>query len=126
MHELSVCQGMMRQLEQIAAEQDALAVTKVVIRIGPLSGVEPQLLEQAFPLASAGTVAADASLIVERLPVRVRCESCGAESEVAANRLLCGSCGDWHTQLLAGDELVLASVELDVEPRVAQSRGAEH
>jgi len=115
MHELSVCQGMMRQLEQIAAERGAASVSKVVVRIGPLSGVEPQLLEQAFPLASAGSVAADAVLVMEQLPVRVRCDSCGAESEATPNRLLCGACGDWHTQLVSGDELLLASVELDVE-----------
>lgn len=116
MHELSVCQGMMRQLEQIVAERGAASVSKVVVRIGPLSGVEPQLLEQAFPLASAGSVAADADLVMEQLPVRVRCDSCGAESEATPNRLLCGACGDWHTQLVSGDELLLASVELDIEP----------
>ncbi|MEJ2508407.1 MAG: hydrogenase maturation nickel metallochaperone HypA [Gammaproteobacteria bacterium] len=126
MHELSVCQGLMRQLQQIAAEQGAAAVSKVVVHIGPLSGVEPQLLEQAFPLASAGTVAADAVLVMERLPVRVRCQSCGAESEAAPNRLLCAACGDWHTQLISGDELLLASVELDVEPPANFSQPASN
>ena len=121
MHELSVCQGMMRQLEQIAAEQAAVAVRKVVVQIGPLSGVEPQLLEQAFPIASAGTIAAEATLVMEALPVRVHCDSCGAESEAAPNRLVCAACGDWHTRLLGGDELLLASVELDVDATGGQA-----
>lgn len=112
MHELSVCQGMMSQLQSIAAEQRARTISKVTVRIGPLSGVEPQLLAQAFPLAAAGSIAADAELVLETLPIRVRCQSCGAESEAQANRLLCGVCGDFHTQLISGDELLLASVEL--------------
>ncbi len=112
MHELSVCQGMIRQLVQIAAEHKAVGISKVVLRIGPLAGVEPHLLEQAFPIASAGTVAAGASLVMEPLPIRVRCRQCGAESEAEPNRLLCAACGDWHTQLISGDEMLLASVEL--------------
>lgn len=113
MHELAVCQGMLRQVMDIADREQARAVTRILVRIGPLSGVEPQLLAQAFPIASAGTLAADAALELESLPVRVRCEQCGAESEASPNRLLCGACGDYHTRLLSGDELLLVSVELE-------------
>ena len=112
-HELAVCQGMLRQVMDIARQEQARTVTRILVRIGPLSGVEPQLLAQAFPIASAGTPAADAALELESQPVRVRCEQCGAESEVSPNRLLCGACGDYHTRLLSGDELLLVSVELE-------------
>ncbi len=112
MHELSVCQAMLQQVEAIAAQRQAHGVTSITIRIGPLSGVEPELLQHAFPVARAGTVAAEARLIVERLPIRVHCEQCDAETDATPNRLLCGACGDWHTRLVSGDELLLASVEL--------------
>lgn len=112
MHELSVCQALLGQVEAIAQEHRAKGVEKIVLRIGPLAGVEPRLLQEAFPIARAGSVAASAELQIEILPIKVRCESCGAESEAAANRLLCGACGDWHTQLISGDELLLASVEM--------------
>lgn len=112
MHELSVCQGMLDQVARVAADRGATRVKNIVVRIGPLSGVVPDLLAQAFPLARAGTVAEGAELTIEELPVRVRCESCGAETEATASRLLCGECGDWHTQLISGDELLLVSVEL--------------
>ena len=112
MHELSVCQSMLNQVAAIAAERQALGVASITVRIGLLSGIEPDLLQHAFPIARAGTVAADAQLIIERLPIRVRCEQCGAETDATPNRLLCGACGDWHTRLISGDELILASVEL--------------
>jgi hydrogenase nickel incorporation protein HypA/HybF len=104
---------MMRQVSDIAVEHAAQSVSSITIRIGPLSGIEPALLKQAFPIARAGTVANDAELHIETLPVRVRCETCGEESDATANRLLCGVCGDWHTRLISGDELLLASVELE-------------
>jgi hydrogenase nickel incorporation protein HypA/HybF len=44
--------------------------------------------------------------------VRVRCTRCGTESPAHANRLICPACGDFRTQLLSGDELLLAQVEL--------------
>lgn len=97
----------------IVRQQQARTVTRILVQIGPLSGVEPSLLAQAFPIASAGTPAAGARLVLESLPVRVRCEQCGAESDALPNRLLCGACGDYHTRLLSGDELLLASVELE-------------
>lgn len=118
MHELSVCQALIEQVENVARTNDAATVSRIVLRIGPLSGVEPQLLAQAFPLARAGTVAEHAELEIESLPIRVKCEQCGAETDASANRLLCGACGDWHTQLLSGDELLLASVELAREEQV--------
>jgi hydrogenase nickel incorporation protein HypA/HybF len=113
MHELSVCQGMLQQLEDIAHEHQANAITLVRLQIGPLSGVEPQLLQQAFPIATAGTIAEGAELVTENLPVKVKCRECGAESDVTPNKLVCTACGGWHTQLLSGDELLLASVELE-------------
>jgi hydrogenase nickel incorporation protein HypA/HybF len=111
-HELSVCQGLLKQVANVAEANAASAVRKIVIRLGPLSGVEPELLSRAFPLARAGTVANGAELVIERLPVRIACETCGAESEAPPNRLVCAQCGDWRTKLVSGDEMVLASVEL--------------
>jgi hydrogenase nickel incorporation protein HypA/HybF len=115
MHELSVCQGLLGQVDEIARRERALRVDRITLRVGPLSGVVPELLQQAFEIARAGSVAARAELHIENLPVRVRCTRCGAETDALPNRLLCGSCGDYRTRLLSGDELLLASVELTRE-----------
>jgi hydrogenase nickel incorporation protein HypA/HybF len=97
----------------IAADSNANSVTSIVISVGPLSGVDAELLKNAFPIASAGTVAERAELIIDYLPVRIKCSQCGSESEATPNKLLCKVCGDWRTSLLSGDELILMSVELE-------------
>jgi hydrogenase nickel incorporation protein HypA/HybF len=112
MHEYSVCLALLEQVEQIAQENRARRVERIVLQLGPLSGVEAPLLEHAWPLAAAGSIAVDAELVIETAPVRVRCSQCGAESEAQVNRLLCGSCGDYRTRLISGDEMLLASLEL--------------
>lgn len=113
MHELAICQSLMDQVEQIASEREAKSVISIVVGMGPLSGVEEQLLKNAYPVASAGTIAENAELIVENLPIKVRCNQCGSESEATPNKLTCRQCGDWRTTLVSGDELLLMSVELE-------------
>ena len=113
MHELAICQALMEQVETIAEERDAHSVISIVIAMGPLSGVEVQLLKNAYPIASAGTVAQDAELVIEHLPIKVRCNQCGSESDALPNKLTCKQCGDWQTTLISGDEMMLMRVELE-------------
>ena len=114
MHELSVCQSLLDQVESIARAHGATRVERILLRVGPLSGVEAALLLNAYPLAAAGTLAEHAELVIEPAAVRVHCSECGAESDAAPNRLLCGSCGGWKTRLISGDELLLANLELSI------------
>lgn len=120
MHELSVAQALVEQIDGIVRAHDAEAAASFQVRIGPLSGVVPELLAAAFGLAAAGSVAAQATMELLEAPVKVRCQTCGAETEAAMNRLLCGACGDWHTQLISGDELILESMELRMPVTAAQ------
>ncbi|CAK0743353.1 hydrogenase nickel incorporation protein HypA/HybF [Gammaproteobacteria bacterium] len=114
MHELSVCAAMLRQVEDLAIAHNAHEVTIIHLQIGPLSGVDPKLLANAYNIARAGTLAATAELKVEILPVRIRCVKCGAETETTQNNLVCVRCGAWNTQLQGGDELILRNIELVV------------
>ena len=108
----------MGQVRELARSRNARCVSGIVVEIGPLSGVVPDLLQQAWSIARAGSVADEAELVTRESPVRVSCTGCGKETTASPNRLLCGDCGDWRTVLISGDELILASVELETEPRV--------
>lgn len=124
MHELSICQALIAQVEVIASDR-ASSVRRVFLGIGPLAGVEPQLLTDAYPLVCAGTVAEGSQLIIEETAIRVRCSGCGAETIATANRLVCGACGDWHTELLTGDEMLLLRVELETRDGAAKDTAME-
>ncbi len=117
MHELSLCQALLDQVEQIARDHGATSVDRILLKVGPLSGVEGALLQHAYPLAAAGTVAEGAELVIEPAEIRVRCNDCGAETEAKQNRLLCGACDSYRTRLISGDELLLANVELTIPDR---------
>ena len=121
MHELSVCQALLTQVTDIAMDRGASAVVqRIAIEVGPLSGVEPALLERAFEVLRVGSCAAHAVLSIESPEISIRCLSCDAQSSVEPNRLVCGACGDFRTRVVAGDELRLRRVELRVsEPPAA-------
>jgi len=112
-HELSLCDDLLSQVVAIAKQNQAQSVESITVQIGALSGVEPLLLDSAFSMIKVGTVAEDAELILQTSPVIVLCQKCGAQSEVAANRLLCNACQSHETTLVSGDELILASVALN-------------
>ena len=113
MHELSVCQGLMRQVDRIAAQNNASRVDRIALKVGALSGVEPDLLQHAFTIAREGTVAANAELAIEHGPIRVSCRQCGAAGGAAVNRLVCPECGDWRVDVTEGEELLLLSLEIE-------------
>jgi hydrogenase nickel incorporation protein HypA/HybF len=112
MHELAICQALIGQVTDVARKENASAVSEIYVSVGPLSGVEGPLMQNAFPIAAAGTVADAATLHLDETPIRIRCEECGAESEVKMNHLVCAGCGDWRTALISGDELLLQRVVL--------------
>lgn len=112
-HELAVAQALVDQVDAVIDQHGATQASLIRVRIGPLAGVVPELLATAFPLAAAGSRMEHAELEFTHAPIRVRCQTCGAETEAAMNRLICGACGDWHTQIMSGDELLLESVELE-------------
>ena len=113
MHELSICLDLVRQLDEVASRHGATRVTRAVVRIGPLSGIEPAQLADAFVIARAGTVAVGAELEIDHAPLEIRCRSCGGAGRATPNRLLCPACGDWRVDVLSGTEMILASVELE-------------
>jgi hydrogenase nickel incorporation protein HypA/HybF len=113
MHELAICQALISQVETIAHDNDAIRVVSITLGMGPLSGVQEDLLRHSYPMASADTIAEGAELIIQSTPIRVHCSVCGKVSKATPNHLLCSFCEDWQTELVSGDELLLVQLELD-------------
>ena len=116
MHELAVCQALLDEIQRQVRDAHAGALSRIVLRVGPLSGVEPQLLSRAFDVARIGSAAECAELQIESGAVRIQCLACDAQCETPPNRLVCDRCGGWRTRLLSGDELILQRLEFRPGP----------
>lgn len=65
MHEQSLIEALVRQLEQVAEAEGASKVTAVRVRCGALSHFTPEHFREHFERAAAGTVAEGADVEIE-------------------------------------------------------------
>ncbi|MDT8407243.1 MAG: hydrogenase maturation nickel metallochaperone HypA [Methylococcales bacterium] len=112
MHELSLCQDLLEQVDALVKQHQAQTVKRIELHVGVLSGVEATLLSTAFAELCPGSVAASAQLEMLCLPAQVFCAACQLRNTVPANDLRCPVCRREDTRLVQGDELLLAQVEL--------------
>jgi hydrogenase nickel incorporation protein HypA/HybF len=67
MHEASLMKDLMLKIETVAREQNAHRVVAVSVRLGALSHMSAGHFREHFLLASQGTLAEDAELVIEVL-----------------------------------------------------------
>jgi hydrogenase nickel incorporation protein HypA/HybF len=117
MHERSLVQSLLRQVERVRIEHRGDAVDEVAVEVGPLSGVEPLLLREAFTALTPGTSAAGARLSVNEVPLIARCRGCGTSSTVLDFTFRCPACGGQALAVTQGDTLRLLHVTLRQAPK---------
>ena len=115
MHEISLMRGLIRQVEAIAAEQGGGVVTRVDVSVGPLSGVEPLLLQSAFEQLASRSTISQAELSVQCIGLAAACRVCGQAFEVESFRFECPSCQSRSVQITSGDDFRLLSLEIEDE-----------
>ena len=111
MHEYSLVRALADRVEAEARVRRAVAVHRLTVAIGAVSGVEPELFETAFSLCRQG-ILAGAELEIKRVEAAWSCPTC--DREVASEGALrCESCGE-AARLCGGDELILEQIEMEV------------
>ena len=120
MHELSIAESIVAVAERHAAGRP---VTKVELRVGHLRQVVPSALEFAFQLVSRGTVLDGAELAIEAIPARGRCRACETETTMSGFPLACSACGGLDMEVLAGEELLVDSLELEETDKAFATTG---
>ncbi len=114
MHEFSVVQSLLDLIEKNAYENNAKAVSKVVVKIGKMSGIEPHLLKIAFDTFKEKTICENAELEMIIQDVIARCEDCNKDFTVENNKFICPFCNSYNLKILDGEDMYLLQIELDV------------
>lgn len=115
MHELSLIANLFEIMEQKAKEKNAKKITYVKLKVGVLSGAVPDLLKTAFDIYKKETLAADAELEIEIVPLKLKCQDCGALTIKDDLVLNCDECGSTRLERLEGTDLFLEKMELEVD-----------
>lgn len=67
MHEMSLMNNLMRQIETLAREHDAKTVSGIKVRLGALSHFSKEHFKEHFDIVAKGSLAEDAQLDIELL-----------------------------------------------------------
>ncbi len=115
MHEMSLVSGMLQQLKELAAANNASKILKITLDIGPLSGVVIDSFQFGYDILSKeDELTKDAELIIHTSPVIYRCSQCAhpTESQDKAPEG-CPECGELFLIPEGGDDLILQQVEME-------------
>ncbi len=112
MHEYSVVQALLNQCEEVAKQNNATKVNKVITKIGVMSGIETQLLQTAFDTFKEGTICADAEFIQHIQKLKLECKECSNIFEVDEVRYFCPKCESLKVKVLDGEDMYLMSLEM--------------
>ncbi len=114
MHELSIVASLFELIEEKAKEKKAKKIVSVTLKVGALSGVVPEFLETAFNIYKKDTIAAESTLMIEEVPLKVRCQRCNTEMVKDDFVFICEKCDSKELKTLAGTELLLEKIEMEV------------
>lgn len=117
MHELGIMTGVLDAVETAARDAGALKVTKVSLSVGEMTEAIEDALRFAFQALQEMQeygMTAEAELEIRMIRPRSRCFECGAEYEHDRFHMLCPECGGFATELIAGREMQIDSIEVDL------------
>lgn len=112
MHEYSIVQALMEQVETLARENEAEKVNKVVVKIGVMSGVEPHLLEIAFDTFKEKSICDTAEFVMNIQPLSIHCLECDTQSEQDEIAYCCPQCKSLKVEVTDGEDMFLMSLEM--------------
>jgi hydrogenase nickel incorporation protein HypA/HybF len=112
-HELSIAQALVDQVEEVRASNGGGQVLAVEVRIGTWRLVVPEILTGYYESIARGTPLEGSHLVIESVPATAHCSHCAVVFPVEEAWVVCPECASLGATLLSGQELDLVGVELE-------------
>jgi len=121
MHEFSFAYNIFKVAEATAAKYNAKKITEVLLEIGELTLIVPELLQRSFEMATKGSIAEGAKLNITITPGKIKCRECGKTSEISLTHdaqltglqlFKCSSCGSNNTEIIEGKKANVKNIKI--------------
>jgi len=113
MHELGVVFYVVRDVKQVAEENDVKRVASVTLEIGEVSGIIHEYLIDCWNWArKKEPIMEEAEMKIETIPAVTYCEDCQGEYETVTYGKTCPLCGSEATYLKQGNEFLIKEIEV--------------
>lgn len=114
MHELPITQSIVRIAVEEAEKHKVSKINEIRLKIGELSGLVPECIQQYFDFSSKGTAAEGAQIIITKIPVTMKCNACsysGGMESFIENK--CPVCNSSDMKMNGGNEFYIDSMEVE-------------
>jgi len=113
MHEMGIAAEVARIAGEEAERAGAVRIVALRLRVGQWSGVEVESLRFALEVLGEGTPLAGCRVEIEAVEPTFSCRACEKTYPGSGYFEPCPHCGELGAQLVAGDELNLAEIEVE-------------
>jgi len=113
MHELSIAQNIIDIVQENLAPDQKQAVKTVRVKVGKLSNILVDSLLFGFEALTKETNLEGVTLEVEQLPLRIKCNDCGKETDLDDYVFSCPICQSLAIKVISGQELLVQEIELN-------------
>ena len=113
MHELALTEGIIQIVREQAEKHGFDRVLEIRLRVGEYSGIVPECLLEFFPIASRGTPAEGAELVIQTAPASFRCFDCGYQGPIPNRTACCPDCGGTAIRMTAGREFYVENLKVE-------------
>lgn len=113
MHEMSLCEDVVRLIAEQAQQHGFEKVRTVRLEIGRLACVEPAAMQFSFEAVSQGTIAEGSRLEIIDVAGQAWCEHCRRSVPVEQRYDACPDCGHYPMRITAGEEMRIGELEVE-------------
>lgn len=110
MHELGIVINIVKEVENVAKENELTKIDTLVLQIGELSTIIPRFIEACYPAAVDGTLLQETKLRIEVLPGNGKCETCNTVFNLRQNKNQCPKCKSNNWEILSGREFIIKEI----------------
>lgn len=100
-------------VETEAKKVDAASVSKVILDIGTMAGIEFHALDTAMEMAVLNTMMEKSDVQINKVQARAVCSSCNREFDIEAITDNCPFCDHLFHKVIAGKELKIKSITVE-------------
>lgn len=116
MHEISLIRNIFNTLESEFSQEELDRLTRIDLKVGLLSNVEPLLMQNALAaVTQAEEKFQEVKLEIEVIPIEVYCKECDVNSEIHNYKFVCNVCNKPNNNVVRGTELLIHRVHFEDE-----------
>ena len=112
---MGITKGILAASIEAAEKEHATRINEIRISVGDMTDVVETALQFAFETLRQDTLASEATLVVNHISPKSRCNVCGNEFEHDKWDLTCPKCEAFLCELVEGRELRIDSIDIDTD-----------